>query len=327
VWRIGYGEEDGMKAFGLADEEASAAMMEVPTPEPGPGEVRIGVHAASVNGFDVFVAMGLARSMMEHRYPVVSGKDYAGVIESVGEGVTSLAVGDEVAGITPGEPHLSRGSYAESLVVPAEGFIERKPANLDFEQAASIGLAAVTALASVEAVEPTDGDIVLVVGATGGVGAYAVQLAARRGGTVVATSLPEDEEWIRGLGASEVVDYSGDAVAAVRETHPDGVDALIVAVNLGGAFYATAALVKDGGRVASTIGGADAESLAERGIVGTNVQGQSDPGSLGTVLRMAADGTLVVPITRTFGFADLHEALGLVGQRRSRGKFAVSISN
>ena len=316
-----------MKAFGLADEEASAAMIEVPTPEPGPGEVRIRVRASSVNGFDVFVAKGFARGMMEHRYPVVGGKDYAGVIESVGEGVTSLAVGDEVVGITPGEPYLSRGSYAELVVVPAAGFIERKPANLDFEQAASIGLAAVTALASVDAVEPSDGDVVLVVGAAGGVGAYAVQLAARRGATVVATSLSEDAEWLRGLGAGEVVDYSGDVAAAVRETNPDGVDALIVAVHLGDAFDATAALVKDGGRLASTVGGADAEPLAARGIIGTNVMGQSDPGSLGTVLRLAADGALVVPITRRFAFADLPEALGLVGERRSRGKFAVSISS
>ena len=144
---------------------------------------------------------------------------------------------------------------------------------------------------------------------------------------MIATTLPEDEEWIRGLGANEVVDYSGDVAAAVRERHPDGVDALIVAVSIGDAFDATAALVKDGGRLASTIGGADAESLAARGIDGTNVQGQSDPGSLGTVLGMAADGSLVVPITRTFAFADLPEALGLVGERRSRGKVAVSISS
>jgi NADPH:quinone reductase len=315
-----------MKAFGLADEEASAAVIEVPTPEPGPGEVRIRVRASSVNGFDVFVAKGFARAMMEHRYPVVGGKDYAGVIESVGEGVTGLSVGDEVVGITPGEPYLSRGSYAESVVVPAVGFIERKPANLDFEQAASIGLAAVTALASVDAVDPSDGDVVLVVGAAGGVGTYAVQLAAHRGATVVATSLPEDAEWLRGLGASEVVDYSGDVTAAVRETHPDGVDALIVAVHLGEAFDATTALVKDGGRIASTVGGVDAESLAAREIRGTNVQGQSDAEWLGRVLGMAADGTLVAPITRTFTFDELPEALGLVGERRSRGKFAVMIS-
>jgi len=209
-----------MKAFALADESSSAAILEVPTPEVGPGEVRVRVRASSVNGYDAFVASGMARTMMEHRYPVVVGKDYAGVIESVGEGVTRFAVGDEVAGITPYEPHVERGAYAESVVVSAEGFIERKPANLGFEQAASVGLAALTAFVAVEAVGPSNGDLMLIVGATGGVGTYAVQLAAARGAMVIATGLPDDEVWMRELGASEVVNYSGDVAAAVRAKHP-----------------------------------------------------------------------------------------------------------
>ena len=301
-------------------------MLEVPTPEAGAGEVRVRVRASSVNGWDVYVASGSARGSMEHRYPVVGGKDFAGVIDSIGEGVSRFAVGDEVVGIAPGAPFLSRGSYAEYLVVPAEGFIDRKPENLDFEQAASVGLAALTAFASVDAVEPSDGNVVLVVGAAGGVGSYSVQLAAGRGATVVATARPEDEEWIRGLGATEVVDYSSDVATTVRSAHPEGVDGLIVAVQLGDAFGPTVELVKDRGRIASTVGGADAEGVAERDIRATNVMGQSDPQAFAEVVRMAAAGTLVVPITRTFTFDELPEALGLVGEQRSRGKFAVTIA-
>jgi len=315
-----------MKAFGLADEGASAAVIEVPTPEPGPGEVRIGVRASSVNGYDVFVASGMARGMMEHRYPVIVGKDFAGMIDSVGDGVTRFAVGDAVAGITPFEPHVSTGSFAEYVVVPAEGFIGPKPEKLTFEQAASVGLAAVTALVAVDAVEASNGDLVLIVGATGGVGNYAVQLAARRGSTVIATGLPEDDGWIRGLGASEVVDYSGDIPAVVREKLPEGVDALIVAVPLGEQFGPTAELVKDGGKIASAVGGADAEAFASRKIDAANVLGQADPGPYAEVLRMAADGSITVPITQTFTFDELSEALGLVGKRRSRGKVAVTIA-
>ncbi len=254
-----------MKAFGLADEDAKAAMLDVPTPEAGPGEVRVKVVASSVNGWDVFVAAGMARGSMEHRYPVVCGKDYAGTIDSVGEGVTRFAVGDEVLGIVPGAPFLSSGSYAEYLVVPDEGFIEHKPGNLDFGRAGSLGLAALTAFHSVEAIEPSNGDVVLVVGAAGGVGSYAVQLAAARGATVIATARPEDQAWIRALGASEAVDYSSDVATAVRSAHPDGVDGLIAAVHLGDMFGPTAELVKDGGRIASTVGGADAETLASEG--------------------------------------------------------------
>jgi NADPH:quinone reductase-like Zn-dependent oxidoreductase len=269
----------------------------------------------------------MARSMMEHRYPVVVGKDFAGVVDAVGDGVTRFAVGEEIAGITPYEPHVSNGSYAEYVVVPAEGFVERKPQNLTFEQAASVGLAAVTALVAVEAVEASQGDLVLVVGATGGVGTYTVQIAARHGATVVATGLPEDEEWIRGLGASEVVDYAGDVAEAVREKHPEGVDALIVAVHLGEEFGPIAELVKEGGKIASTVGGADAEAIASRKIGAANVLGQADPGPYAGVLRMAAEGSLTVPITRTFTFDELPEALGLVGKRRSRGKVAVTIGS
>jgi NADPH:quinone reductase-like Zn-dependent oxidoreductase len=316
-----------MKAFGLVDENASAAVIEVPTPEPGPGEVRVRVRASSVNGYDVFVASGMARGMMEHRYPVVVGKDFAGVIDAVGDGVTRFAVGDEVAGITPSEPHVSTGSFGEYMVVPAVGFIEPKPENLTFEQAASVGLAALTALVAVDAVESSKGDLVLIAGATGGVGSYAVQIAARRGSTVIATGLPEDEEWIRGLGASEVVDYSGDVASAVREKHPDGVDALIVVVQLGEQFGPTAELVKDGGKIASAVGGADAEAFVSRKIDAANILGQADAGPYAEVLRMAGGGSLTVPITRTYTFDELPEALGLVGKRRSRGKVAVTIAS
>jgi NADPH:quinone reductase-like Zn-dependent oxidoreductase len=315
-----------MKAFGLADESSTAAMLEVPTPEAGPGEVRVAVYASSVNGWDVFVMSGHARAMMEHHYPVIGGKDFAGVIDAVGEGVTRFAVGDEVLGIVPNAPFLSVGSFAEYVVVPQEGFIQPKPSNLEFEQGASIGLAALTALVSVDAVEASEGDVVLIVGAAGGVGSYAVELAAARGATVVATARPEDDEWIRGLGAAEAIDYSGDVAAAVRSAYPDGVDGLIVAVNLGDAFGPTAALVKDGGKIASTVGGADA--FAERDIRATNVQGQSDNHeTFAEVVRLAAAGTLAVPITRSFAFDELPEALGLVGETRSRGKFAITISS
>ena len=315
-----------MKAFGLTDEGAPAAVIEVPTLEPGPGEVRVKVRASSVNGFDVFVAKGIARGMMEHRYPVVIGKDHAGEIDALGEGVTGFAVGDEVTGIVPTEPHLWRGAYAEFVAVPLDGFIVHKPGSLDFERAACLGLAALTAFHCVETVEASEGDVVLVVGATGGVGSYTVQLAAARGAKVVASALPQDEAWISGLGANESVDYLGDVVAAMLERYPKGVDGLIVAAHVGDGFGALTDLVKDGGRIASTVGGADVEALAQRGVVATNVIGHTDPEAFARIVQMAADGTLRVPTTRTFTFDELPQALRLVGEERSRGKFAIKIS-
>lgn len=314
-----------MKAFGLADEGAPAGVIEVPTPEPGTGEVRVKVRASSVNGFDVFVANGMAKALMEHRYPVVIGKDFAGEIDALGEGVTGFAVGDEVTGIVPTEPHLWRGAYAEFVAVPLDGFVVHKPGNLDFERAACIGLAALTAFHCVESIEASEGRVVLIVGATGGVGAYSVQLAAARGARVVASALHQDEGWIRGLGASEIVDYSGDVEAAMRERFPERVDGLIVAAHVGDEFGALTELVKDGGRIASTVGGADVGALARRGVTATNVVGHADPEAFGRIVRMVGDGTLSVPITRMFTFDELPRALRLVGEERSRGKFAITI--
>ena len=316
-----------MKAFGLADEGSPAAVIEAPTPEPGPGEVRVKVRASSVNGFDVFVAKGMARGMMEHRYPVIVGKDYAGEIDALGEGVEGFAVGDEVTGIVPTEPHLSRGAYAEFVAVPLDGFVVHKPGSLDFERAACVGLAALTAHHCVEAIEVSEGDVVLVVGATGGVGAHAVELAAARGAKVVASALHQDEAWIRGLGASEIVDYSGNVVAAMIDRYPEGVDGMIVAVHVGDGFGALTDLVRSDGRIASTVGGADVDMLGQRGVVASNVIGHADPEAFARLVHMAADGTLSVPITRTFTFDELPQALRLVGEERSRGKFAITIAS
>src|SRR2546421_84557 len=148
-----------MKAFALRSFEEPAGVQEVPVPDVGPEDVRVRVRAASINGFDVFVASGVAKDMMEHRFPVVVGKDFAGVVDAVGEGVKRFGPGDEVVGIVPTEEVLWRGSFGEYVVVPAEGFIEARPANVDFAAAAGLGLAGLAALVSVDAIDPSEGDV------------------------------------------------------------------------------------------------------------------------------------------------------------------------
>lgn len=318
--------EQTMKAFALKSFEEPAGVHEVRLPDAGPGDVRVRVRAASINGFDVFVASGLAKDMMEYRFPVVVGKDFAGVVDAVGEGVTRFGPGDEVVGIVPTEQFLWRGSFGEYVVVPADGFVEAKPAKVDFAAAAGLGLAGLAALVSVDATRPSEGDVVLVVGATGGVGAYAVQIAAGRGATVIATGLPQDEAWLRELGASEVVDYTGDVAAEVREHHPDGIDAVVDLVNRdGGALASVAELVKEGGRLATTMGSADVEGLAARGVTASNVFAQSDPADFARLLQVAGEGALTVPVTRTFSLHDLHEGLELLGTGQARGKYVVKV--
>jgi NADPH:quinone reductase-like Zn-dependent oxidoreductase len=305
-----------MKAFALASPSQPAAIVDLPLPELATDGVRIRMRAASVNGFDVFQASGMLIAMMEHALPAVVGRDFAGVVEAVGSGRADVAVGDEVMGFIPSTPPLHDGTYAE-VVASSIVVLARKPSGVSFEVAAAIPLAGATGLDVVDAVDPEPGDLVVVAGATGGVGSFAVQLAAQRGATVIATARPGDEEaFVRGLGASDAIDYSaGDVAGAIRTRYPDGVAALIDLVDRDDAFGPMAALVRDGGRIATTLGAADVDALGERNVRATNVMGTPTPEKLTQLAESVASGSLRVGVQRTYPLDQADEAL----QAFSRG--------
>jgi NADPH:quinone reductase-like Zn-dependent oxidoreductase len=299
-----------MKAFALTASDQPAHIVDLPDPELAPEAVRIGVRAASVNGFDVYQASGGLLAMMEHALPTVVGRDFAGVVEAVGSSRSDLAVGDELLGFIPSAPPLHDGTYADRIVTSSVVFAS-KPAGLSFETAAAIPLAGATALDAVSAVDVEPGDVILIAGATGGVGSFAVQLAAERGATVIATARPGNEDtFVRGLGASETIDYAAaDVAEAVRAKFPEGVTALIDTVNRGDAFGPMAALVRDGGRIATTLGAAGIEALAQRNVRATNVMGTPTAEKLTTLAEAAAAGTLQVEVQRTYTLDRADEAL------------------
>jgi NADPH:quinone reductase len=203
-----------VRAYVLTEFDATPAVADVDVPEPAEGEVRVRVHAAAVNGFDISVASGYLKDMMEHRFPVVLGKDFAGTVDAVGPGVSGYEVGDRVFGVVT-KPHLGDGSFAEYVTVSTAVGLATLPEEIDFVTGAALGLAGVAAISAVDAAVLQHGQTVLVVGATGGVGNQAVQLAAKAGGRVVATAATEEEQTLlRDLGAAELVDYTGDVVAA-----------------------------------------------------------------------------------------------------------------
>jgi NADPH2:quinone reductase len=217
-----------MKAIALHDFESGPAASELPTPEPGNDELLVRVLGSSVNGFDVAVASGMLKGMMEYRFPVVLGTDFAGTVEQVGAGVSRYRAGDEVFGIQLAQGTLHDGTWAEYLVVAQDAFVARKPSTLDFTRSGALPLAGLTALHAVDAVDPEEGETVLIAGASGGVGGYAVQLAAQRGATVIATARADDADRLVRLGATETIDFSSaDVATAVRERRHEGVDALI----------------------------------------------------------------------------------------------------
>jgi NADPH:quinone reductase-like Zn-dependent oxidoreductase len=299
-----------MKAFALTTPDQPARLVELPEPEVAPNGLAIDIRAASVNGFDVYQASGGLVGMMEHALPTVVGRDFAGVVVGGGSNRSDVAVGDEVLGFIPSAPPLHDGTYTDRLTTD-NIVIARKPAGLPFETAAAIPLAGATALDAVDAISIEPGDVVLIAGATGGVGSFAIQLAVQSGATVIATAQRGDEDaFVRDLGASDTIDYStGDVASAVRASYPDGIAALIDTVNRGDAFAPMADLVRDGGRIATTLGAADVEALAQRNVRATNVMGSPTTEKMATLADAVAAGSLRVEIQRTFPLNDAAGAL------------------
>jgi NADPH:quinone reductase-like Zn-dependent oxidoreductase len=318
--------EQPMKAFALADFESTPAILDLPVPEPGLGQVRIRVKAASLNGIDPWIGGGMLRSMAEYQFPVVLGRDAAGIVDALGEDVNEVAIGDEVLGLVTFGPTLRDGTLAEYALLSAEAAFA-KPASLDFVAAASVPLAGAAALDAVEVVELQSGQAVLIAGAGGGVGSFAIQLAAARGATVIATGRPDDADRLRHLGATEVVDYQRDVAEQVLASHPDGVDALVDLVSYDAENFAKLAqAVRRGGKVASSAGGATEEALAAAGLTGqvltsTNLQ---------TLARLVAEieqGTVRVDVGQVLPLDQTAQGLATMSNRTARGKIAVAIDN
>ncbi|MGW1998057.1 NADP-dependent oxidoreductase [Embleya sp. NPDC001921] len=307
-----------MRAVAFHDFGDSPASTELPTPEPGPGEVLVRVRAASLNGFDLGVLGGMMRGVLEYDFPVVLGKDFAGEIAASGAGVTGLNVGDAVFGVVM-RPALGPGSFAQYVVVNADYGLARIPDGLAPTRAAALALAGTAALNAVDAVSPAPGETVLVVGATGGVGAYAVQLAASRGCTVIATAEPGAQAaFVTGLGATHTVEPAElpDQVQAIA---PDGVQA---ALHLAGEGPVVAGLLAPGGRLASTLH--YAPDAVTRGITSTTIMADPSAATLGRLAAEAASGRLRIPVARTYGLDEVPQAIAEF-TRGAVGKFVVHI--
>ena len=197
---------------------------------------------------------------------------------------------------------------------------------MSFETAGAIPLAGATALGVVDAVDLEAEDVVLVVGATGGVGSIAVQLAAQRGATVIATARAGDEAaFVRSLGAAETIDYATEDVAeVVRTRYPDGIDALIDLVNRNEALAALSSIVGDGGRISTTMNAVDAEALAARQIQGANVAGVPTVEKLAGLVEQVAAGTLRIEVQEVFPFTEVPAALEAF-MAGTRGKVVIRI--
>ena len=309
-----------MRAITVNSPDTAAALREdLPEPTPADNEVLVRVQASSVNPVDNSIAADLLSQMgVEYEYPVVLGRDYAGVVEQTGAAVTGYQPGDQVFGfVLHANPTVHDGAWAELITVTEELSIAPAPDGVDLAVAGAAPLAGITAIAAVDALDLSEGDALLVAGATGGVGSLAVQLAALAGARVIAPALPEDEEFLRGLGVTDVIARDGDVSALVRELVPEGVDALLDLVNYAPGSYDAA--LKDGARVASPTG------AAGEGPGRTMVMASPTDENLKRLGALLADGTLRVPVQATYDLAQAPEALGALAGQHTQGKLAIRV--
>jgi NADPH:quinone reductase-like Zn-dependent oxidoreductase len=315
-----------MRAIHVPTAEAQPEIGDLPTPEVNPGTVLIRVKAAALNPIDNAIGAGMLAAMMPHEYPLVLGRDAAGVVEAVGDGVDHVAVGDEVLGHVLLAPPLQAGTLAEYALLPA-GAVTQKPKNLDFVTAAALPLAGAAAAQTIDAVDPQPGQTVLVNGATGGVGSFAVQLLAARGVSVIATGTPQDADRLRGLGVTQVIDYTaGSVVDQVRNLHPDGVDALINLAGFAPADIPSGAL-RNGGRIATLTGSPDEDTLAANDLTSTQVMAAPTRDVVAPLAAQAASGELKVQVDSTLPLHQAIDGLGALAAGHARGKTVITLDD
>lgn len=294
---------------------------ELPTPEPGEGEVLLRVAAAGVNPIDYKMRDGSSKAVAgvdPEAFPVVLGREASGVVEAVGAGVGHVATGDTVFAIN-GHGCL-RGSYAEYAIFPAEGVVHA-PEGIDTDTLAGTPLAGLTAWAAVhDLAKVTSDDVVLVHGGGGGVGQMIVQLCVAAGATVYATASARNHDRLQALGATHV-DYNSEDFTQVTPRPTVIIDGVWF-----GTYEPSMDHLAEGGRLVILPTLADLEPAQERGIDVSVVSFVPDPDRLTALAGMLADGTLTVEVGAVFRLEEAADAHRLLEDGHAKGKVVLRVS-
>lgn len=285
-------------------------LVEVEVPQPEPDQVRVAVRAAGVNPFDFKVRRG--GYIPGHSLPSRQGVEFAGIVDVVGSEVSQFKPGDEVLG------WANSGAQAEYVVVPAKQ-LAPKPAELDWAIAGGLGLSANTARRSIDALELTHADTVLVTGAAGGVGIVAVQFARDLGAKVVGTSSPRNHEFLESLGVIPVA-YGEGELDRLRAAAPQGYTAALDTV--GGQPIETAIALGITPERINTI--ADHSAVEKYGIKAVGGSGKTSA-ELDEFARAAASGALVLPIRATYRLGQVQDAYRELETGHGLGKVVLLI--
>ena len=287
---------------------------DLPDPAAGPGEVVIDIVAASVNGADWKVRAG---NYKLSKFPHILGRDFSGVISAVGDGVEDLRVGDAVFGVCEAG---QEGAYAEKIAVKA-AIIAKKPAGLSHVEAAALALTGLTALSAVEdTLKLKRGETILIQGGAGGVAGFAIQLARHIGARVITTASAANHDYVRDLGADEIIDYNAcDFTLAVANC-----DAVFDTVG-GEVAQKSFAVLKPGGRAAFIASGAQAPQPTRGDVTSLRPPVGRDRRHLERIAQLVAAGAVRPPAVRLFRLSEAAEAHRLSQSRHFRGKLVFQV--
>lgn len=312
------GEAEAMKALvapGYVPVE-ELETVELPQPEPAPGELLLQVRAAGLNPLDLKLATGAMREVMPVEHPFTLGVDAAGTVRAVGAGVTRFQPGDEVVALT-----FPRGAVAEYTVVADGPTVVPRPPELSAARAAALPTPGLMAAALHTALPPKEGQNVLLVGADGAVAGLFLQLAAGSGARVLGTARPETAAAVRARGVTDVLDFTaGDPVEEALRLVPGGVDVAIDLVNAGPGLARTAEAVRPGGVLASALGG---PPQFDRDVSARYLGVEEGFERFAELAGAAAAGTLSYDVAE-YPFGDVSSALGDFAARRTRDRVVVT---
>jgi NADPH:quinone reductase-like Zn-dependent oxidoreductase len=283
---------------------------EMPDPVAAPGQVVVDISAASVNGADWKVREGKSNPISQ--FPYILGRDFSGVVSAVGEGVSDLKVGDEVFGVCDvGQ----EGAYAERIAIKA-AIVARKTAGLSHVDAAALALAGLTAICAVEdTIKLKADETILVQGGAGGVASFAIQLAKHLGARVITTASASNHDYLRTIGADEIIDYNAvDFTEVVKDC-----EAVFDTVG-GDVAQRSFAVLKPGGRAAFIASGAQAPKPDRTDVVALRPSVGRDRPHLERIVALVAAGAVRPPEVTCYQLSEAVAAHEVSQSRHFRGK-------
>lgn len=292
---------------------------EMEVPDIKEGEILVKIKAAGVNPVDTVITKGHYKDMMPHSFPIIPGWDFAGVIEDRGHAARRFEVGDEVYAYAR-RPEVKWGTFAEYIVIP-ESYVAKRPENIAVEAASAIPLAGLTAYQSVyQYGELSKGQKLLILGASGGVGSFAIQLAKAKGAEVIGVASSKNHDYMKSLGADHTIDYKDrDVGEAVNGIYSEGVD-LIFDCTSGETLQQSLKCLKGSGKLVSILNqGDDLDDKIDFKFVFV----EPNALQLDHLRQLVKDEKVRVEVSKVFSLDEVAAALEQIGTGHTTGKMVI----